>query len=569
LASCLDNIEDKNDLVKPAKCITTAKERFKTNTPRQKSIEHATPSFTNVPIGKVSIEKQVQRKSGKYRSIRKPPKVTPRLRDQPVHMPMPVKLKARKRIAKRSHRPSRTSYDPKVITDLDWANKIGRPTIAVRTGVPRAKPLPVKSMDRLESLKYEGVDKSPITRLTDLIRGFFLPSSNPTEQGNSTAPKTDPNWLRTYDLLKKLKRDMDSRMRYPGAMVGEKRMYDIVLDRAERTPTPSERSSPAAMVSIAIEWISSWPGGGQNPGSNKRTLSPRFMPIVKNKQVDNGVHSPSLFALYEDDEDTSEQRQNIASVPNLLKVAGISSGDKEKIISTLIDVSGTTGFVDNAMTVLKELNFLSPGEQREGGFIINNSIIQNHRLSDVGGPITDARERMVSAFKSLENSFLPHQKHEFDTDGMTFVGRSQVEKLLFKDQQVLNLAKEELDLDEFDRFERMTKQQREDALWSTIEHIASNASLDELTARRRARRQAKPINWLQVLEPVILSPYAFSPTFGASVLGPLVLSPFIFSPIILQPSVLSPFILSPTLGSPYILSPYVLGPFILSPVGIF
>ncbi|KAH7721146.1 Protein MLTN-9 [Aphelenchoides avenae] len=382
------------------------------------------------------------------------------------------------------------------------------------------------SLDKLAAPE----DKTPVSRVADLI-------SKLTKPEKSTSSKRIP-WIQTYKKLAELKKQLDEKEKLPGAKVYTHRMYDLVLSRDEPSMSPKERKSPRGVVRMAMDLFSSMSGDkrrSEREQSNTKFLSPRFAPLMPDKSESSRAQlSPSILAFYEEPNNT----QNVASVPQIMRFAGLGKEDREKVMEMLMDVSGASDTVSNAIDLLKGLNFFGGME----------------------GEVMAITERVVSAFTQFEKTLRPAQRSHMDKKGYAFLEKDQIEKL-YRDQGE-NLPEEALDpLSEYDTID---PDKREEALWARIERIAynlpdkiSNASI------RRFKRDNLPIS---VLKPTVLAPYMFSPVLGFSVLGPTVLSPSLFSPLILNPAVLSPYVLSPGVPMPFILSPYLLSPYVLSPL---
>uniref|UniRef100_A0A914RUC3 Uncharacterized protein n=1 Tax=Parascaris equorum TaxID=6256 RepID=A0A914RUC3_PAREQ len=168
--------------------------------------------------------------------------------------------------------------------------------------------------------------------------------------------------------------------------------------------------------------------------------------------------------------------------------------------------------------------------------------------------VLQVTKRLDELFRSLEKSFNKIQNQEIAQKGFTFLDVKQIENIL-REHGVKDAKEVEFDVEEYGR---LSRRQREEALWKRFELIAKNIS----SVHKRIKRTL-PVS---VLSPVVLAPYTFSPVVGLTVLGPVVLSPNIFSPLILNPSVLGPFVLSPAVAMPFILSPYLLSPYVLSPI---
>ncbi|KAI1711462.1 moulting cycle domain-containing protein [Ditylenchus destructor] len=430
------------------------------------------------------------------------------------------------------------------------------PNDAKRSGVK------VQSQKRLDELTARH-DKSVVSRLSNML----LELTGPKRTGEKV--QREKTWSRTYEALMRANEAMEERKKSPGSKVWERRMYDLVLDRDETSLSPKERRTPMGMMHTALQLIDRLPGQPNKTERSYKTLSPRFMPLMPDKAESstNNVLSPTILAMYNvsDGKKTDTLSYNkmdpnhIAPMPEVLSSMGMSEKDRQSIISMLMDVTRTTGHVDNGLDILQELNFMKP---------------------EVGTPLLDATERIMKAFKSLEGSFCSRQKRQIRKDGYTFLRKEQVEKLM-NDQGASNTT--EIDMTPFEVYDMMTYKEKQIALWLTIEKIANNdtspvnstvflKTKEELHIRRKRAsvilapfQFTAPFPLITTLSPLILSPFQFAPTFGAGVLGPLILSPFIFSPPILNPTIFSPFVLSPGVADPFILSPYVFGPFILGP----
>lgn len=183
-------------------------------------------------------------------------------------------------------------------------------------------------------------------------------------------------------------------------------------------------------------------------------------------------------------------------------------------------------------------------------------LVLNHLSSyGLGDKLFSASEKVAESFERLRASLKKGQTIQLDKRGFTFMEPSQLKKL--HDDQGLNEAEVKSMVDDYSK---LTKEDRENALWHSIAELAG------LRKRRWKRQSTGQFVTLSVLQPFILSPYQFAPVYGLTVLGPVVLSPNIFSPLILNPAVLSPWVLSPSVPLPFILSPYVLSPYVLNPL---
>ncbi|KAI1693829.1 glycosyl hydrolase, family 18 [Ditylenchus destructor] len=122
--------------------------------------------------------------------------------------------------------------------------------------------------------------------------------------------------------------------------------------------------------------------------------------------------SPTLFALYETPENDAT---NIASVPKILKGTGMNKKDRETVIETLMDITGTTDHVNDA------LGLLSKGTDFLG----------------INGEIFDANDRISSAYQKLGNSFNVDQSNQIDNNGFAFLEEAQLTDL-FRDQSLFH-----------------------------------------------------------------------------------------------------------------------------------
>ncbi|VDM60156.1 unnamed protein product [Angiostrongylus costaricensis] len=279
------------------------------------------------------------------------------------------------------------------------------------------------------------------------------------------------------------------------------RLDVLRLKRKGRQSVVSEKVVIPGFLKSAVDIVKSF-----NKAGNSRILSPRLVPLLPDKASSNGFLSPALFPLYKDDTE-----------PQILPIPKV-----------IMELSGARETVENAMKVLDNLSALGVGEE----------------LLRVSDEISDS-------FESLRSSFSNDQSDDLKQRGFTFMRVDQMKKL-HKEQ---GLKEPQIDA-QTEKYGRLSKSEREKALWETIAEIAG-------LRHRRSKRQIRPVT---VLSPLVLSPYQFAPVFGFTILGPVVLSPNIFSPLILNPSVLGPWVLSPSFPLPFILSPYLLSPYVLSPL---
>uniref|UniRef100_A0A914HXX1 Uncharacterized protein n=1 Tax=Globodera rostochiensis TaxID=31243 RepID=A0A914HXX1_GLORO len=493
LAECLNGIEDKKDLVLSANCLINSRKTYFLRTRQVSSFKKKNESFVHSAkslVKKRAIDKEQIKSVGKFE------------------------------LSERIKRLGRTAK-----------NKV-------------AKRAEVRQADVFENLSGKN-DRSAIIRVSNLISKLTNGGNNGSVGG--------VRWTKMFDSLVQLKKANDKRRQSPGAAVYEKRMYDLVLDKKEPSLGPKAKLSPEGLLRQGISLLQKLHNETvhREESTNYKFMSPRFAPLMPDQsKAGKSVLSPTVFALYETDKSygsngTKGQQAKgleIASIPEVLKAAGLKQQDREALLQTLMEVSGTIGH---------------------------------------------ANDRILTAYTKMEKSFEREQETELEKDGWTFIKRKQFDQLC-KDQYAEFPDDLKAKLDDFDELD---KARREESVWKRIERIARNIPdeiADKLDKRRRQkfirlhlsdknRRRMKrqspnetgpKIYWLSVLKPIVLEPYMFTPIYGLSVLGPLILSPNIFSPLILAPSVLGPWILSPAAPVPFILSPYVFGPFILSPMAM-
>uniref|UniRef100_A0A914DAI6 Uncharacterized protein n=1 Tax=Acrobeloides nanus TaxID=290746 RepID=A0A914DAI6_9BILA len=396
----------------------------------------------------------------------------------------------------------------------------------------------VKNMENLEKLNARN-DVSPVTKFSNFLQQLLTIKKQKTETPTSIG--TEKKWPKTYEVLKKLKHEMDRTKQLPGSKPYKFRMYDIVLENEEPTFSPSENKSPDGLIRQGLQMVNSIIGkertGLRKKGSTK-WLSPRFLPLMPDKmEGENEVLSPTILSFY-------KNNKTIASLPDVLETFGMTEHDRDSVLEMLMDVSGTTKNVDLGIDLLKEINFF-----------------------DIKEDVFNSNERVVANFEKLENSLSFNQQKHLDKNGFTIMEQHQMEKF-YRDQGLNN----EIDLTSFECHKNYTKQQTEHALWLTIEEIAQNLTS---TVRKRQKRFfltvpedvefARETGGVDFARPILLAPFAFAPLFGFAILGPIILSPMLFSPSLINPTLLSPIILSPGVAVPEVLSAYAFGPFILSP----
>uniref|UniRef100_A0A914H1X3 Uncharacterized protein n=1 Tax=Globodera rostochiensis TaxID=31243 RepID=A0A914H1X3_GLORO len=357
-------------------------------------------------------------------------------------------------------------------------------------------------------------DKSVGSRITNLLVKLI---------GGRRGERTNERWQNVYGRLRRVVGEIERRKKFPGSKVFEKRMYDIVLDREEPSMSPEDRHSHVGLLQDGLKLIDlAIANRTKSSLHNVRLFSPRFMPLTPDKGGslhNNSLLSPTLLAMYDEHDNGA-----IGNVPEMLRKAGVGEEERLGLIGTLMGVMGTTDKVEQTLELFRDLNVFN------------------------------------------EDSLDVQQKEQCEQNGYTFARKEQIEKLL-RDQAV-DLGKLP-ELARFDVYDRMSLEEKEFALWASIEQIASgsalgqpqNGTLDGHLPQRRVKRTFAT----RVREPVILSPFAFTPIHGLAVLGPTILSPNSFSPSVLAPTILSPHILSPNIFRPQILSPTLMSPAILSP----
>uniref|UniRef100_A0A1I7S4B7 Uncharacterized protein n=1 Tax=Bursaphelenchus xylophilus TaxID=6326 RepID=A0A1I7S4B7_BURXY len=395
--------------------------------------------------------------------------------------------------------------------------------------------LQIQRVPKSKGLK-EMKDRSPVTRIANLISSFA--------SGNSTEDAEEKNrlieWKQTYDRLLGLKKKFEDQERKPGASVYNMRMYDLVLDKKTPSVSPKESRTPQGLLQMAMSLFNQI--GGEDKKSvresmNLNVLSPRFAPVMPDKAgATNMGMSPSFLSFYEDD----GNKNNIASIPKLLRMAGMEKTDRDVMLGALMKASGVNNIVDEAMGFLENINFLSMKDE-----------------------VVDATEKIAEIYEELESSFNEKQNKHLEDHGFTFLEDNQLDQLYSRDE--LDFPKEAVN---FSNYKNTSTAQKMEALWLTIEKIAFNNITDPPSpdAHFRFNRHKRSLEVPSVLAPVVLAPYMFAPALGLTVLGPVVLSPSVFSPLILNAAVLSPYVLSPGVGMPFILSPYLLSPYVLSPL---
>uniref|UniRef100_A0A915EMV2 Uncharacterized protein n=1 Tax=Ditylenchus dipsaci TaxID=166011 RepID=A0A915EMV2_9BILA len=391
-------------------------------------------------------------------------------------------------------------------------------------------------------------DVSPISRVTNLVSKFHsfpFPSESISKTSSQEDQQSKIKWTKMYSTLLELKKQNDEKKRSPGAKAYDLRMFDLVLGNKEATLSPKQKKSPEGLLQMGLDLIDK---------------IPRFAPLMPDKSDSSNAHlSPTILAFYE-----SEKNKNndIASVPKVLQAMGMNENDREHVLELLMDVTGTSNHVEDALGLLiNGTNFFGTFLYRRRNF--------------------SANDRISAAYNRLEKSLKPEQSAQIDDTGFGYLERHQIQSLI-KDQKA-NIPDESLTAKDYVETDPVKQEQ---ALWRRIERIAKNIPddiADKLDARRLARsphfsaykklrmkRQGFPEP--SVLKPIVLAPFMFSPTYGLVVLGPvvclhrpLVMAPFILTPYVLSPNVLNPYVLCPDVLSPMVLGGSILSPSVASP----
>ncbi|VDN94701.1 unnamed protein product [Brugia pahangi] len=367
----------------------------------------------------------------------------------------------------------------------------------------------VKQVDKMPAMHDSTVKKTPVQQMAKFISVMLS-----GKEANAA------NWMKTYEHITQIKKQMDQQWEESSAKVYNLRLFDLVLGSRAKV-----QSKYKDFLSMAFDLLNGINENGKN-NLNFRFLSPRVMPVMPDKmQSEKRVLSPSIMSFYKDD-----SPDNIISLPKLLEKSGMAEKDRQAVLEMIMDVSGAHIAIEMTLDVLNKTNVFD--------------------LDDI---IFETTKRINEAFKDLKKSFSIEQKNDMKSRGFTFLEASQLKQILHQ-QGVNELNDVNFNLK---NYEQLNRKEQEEMLWKNIERIAENKTEE----RYRNKRETVPI-----LPATILAPFMFSPTFGLSILGPVVLSPSIFSPLILNPSILSPYILSPGVFLPFLISPYILSPYILSPL---
>uniref|UniRef100_A0A914HFY0 Uncharacterized protein n=1 Tax=Globodera rostochiensis TaxID=31243 RepID=A0A914HFY0_GLORO len=477
LATCLNNIEDKRDLVMSSQCLVKFRKNFLNGISQGK---RKIDKVTN--IGGFAVE-QSNEKVQKSRAS--------------------FKQNAISRIRRSSQFDQRNTK-----TDIEWGKRLGR-VLNERNAkkldrfkkarqleqwkklhdINKIKIKQTQSQDKLPSR----ADRSALFKISNLIDKFFGNDEKAEDKKDNALPK----WPQLYDALVKIKAMNDQKRKSPGARVYEMRMYDLVLGRDEPSLSPKEMKTGNGILKMGIQLLNKL-RNTTGTNSNLKMMSPRFAPlmpeaIVPNDEAnDKNNLSPTILALYE--LDTDQRTENVpesaaSSLPQLLKLLGVNSQDREALLHTLLDVSGSVGHVQKAMDTLKALNFF-----------------------EIEPDLIDANKRIVDAFTTMEQTFDEEQQQEMQKEGWTFLRQSQYDKLCM-DQY----AQFPDDLrSNFQQISQMTREAREAMLWKRIERISRNIPdeiADKLDRRKmekfarlagqKRRKRQQPVGGISALNPSI------------------------------------------------------------------
>ncbi|KAI1717016.1 moulting cycle domain-containing protein [Ditylenchus destructor] len=342
-----------------------------------------------------------------------------------------------------------------------------------------------------------------------------------------------------------------------------RRMLDIVTDgdKSVRKPTqlsdrippnlfPAPEKVPPLLRSLYTTLLDEI---NNHNGSqlSYQLLSPKFASLVRDRNLPNEesssknqLLSPNLFPLYNPDADTENSdadNHDILPVPKLLEAAGFSRDDKSAALELIMEASGASELVSDAMKLVKD----------QGSKL--------NLMDDIEG-VTGL---VANKFRELKNRITPRQHQDLDKRKYTFMDKDQMD-FMYSDKALFPGLPSELPHQLFGYGKNWTESDRLTFIKDFVHSMAGSSKVKR-QSNSGSGGGDNAVEEEKLQGGVILSPFAFSPTvLQLTVLGPIILSPSVFSPAILGPAVLSPPILSPQVGNPLILSPYVLGPNILS-----
>ncbi|CAD5221489.1 unnamed protein product [Bursaphelenchus okinawaensis] len=340
LAYCLNKIDDKKDLQQSAVCLVKARKRHNlatklniNNTNKKKNDLKTNIKTSNIHMqykttDAPSFNNYIHQHIHKIK-ITKVPKYA-LLRRQKLFLPLsrPVRLRG-------VHRQKRSSRFT---------------TFKERESDENKEKIVVKTVDKLTKLK-DVKDKNYVNRIINLLSSF---ADNSTDNTKNKAVE----WKQTYDRLLKLKQRFQEKEKEPGARVYSMRMYDLVLDRKTPSMTRKQSRSPQGLLQMAMTLFNQV--GGQEhknlrESMNLNILSPRIASVMPEKSGASDMSlSPSVLSFYE-----SNDKNDIASIPKLLKIAGVGKTERDALLAALMKFSGANKVVDEAVAFLDNINFMS------------------------------------------------------------------------------------------------------------------------------------------------------------------------------------------------------------------
>uniref|UniRef100_A0AC35FQT0 Uncharacterized protein n=1 Tax=Panagrolaimus sp. PS1159 TaxID=55785 RepID=A0AC35FQT0_9BILA len=401
----------------------------------------------------------------------------------------------------------------------------------------KEKQFKIITKNQLNNLSPQQKSDNPIiSSITNVIREFTSENSENKEEekGNEHL-----KWTKTYNRLMKVRKAIDEQKRVPGAKVYEHRMYDLVLERDEPSLSPSERRSPQGILHESMKLLGDLTAKSNGSAPYTRLFSPRFMPLMplnEGKRQPETYLSPTIMAMYDEPNKTNEVI--VGNVPKTMNALGVTKKDQGKIMQLLMDFTKTNTYIDESLKIYEVLGMFD---------------------EDIGEPILSATEKIMGSFKNLEKGLFLNQKEALENQGFAFLKKEQMQTVL-KDQEI---PEGEIDLADFDIYDKMSDEEMEISLWKTIENIANNKTNVLRPSETHIRQKRDKICFVC---PTVLSPLLFTVQTGILIIGPLVISPTAFAPPILNPSIMAPWLMSPGIFDPLILSPYILTPFILGPL---
>uniref|UniRef100_A0A1I7RW18 DNA-directed RNA polymerase n=1 Tax=Bursaphelenchus xylophilus TaxID=6326 RepID=A0A1I7RW18_BURXY len=434
LARCLDKIEDRKDLEESAKCLVRSRKSSlskKRKRTEEDSGEEWVGGFrqddSNGVTKRKAFREVLGQQTSKEANVTKIPRIA-LLRRRVVNGIRKSQRRGNRR--KRSSRWTRFG-------DLD--NEPDN-TLKVRN---------VTKSGGLRGAK----ERSPVSRVADLISMIAMGNVTVDEAAKTKAVE----WKQTYDRLLNLKKVFEKKEEEPGARIYSMRMYDIVLDRKTPTMSPKESRTPQGLIQMAMTLFNQL-GGDKNremrESMNTNVLSPRFAPVMRDKARSTNMNlSPTILSFYEDE----ENKNNIASIPKLLKSAGVEGKDREVMLGALMKASGATDVVNDAINFLDGINFF-------GKFLTCFRKCMKDEVFEV-------TERVAGVYEELEASFHQRQHDSLEKEGFTFMDDKQLEQLY--NSEKLSLPDKAKSLN---NLKNTTIAQKMEALWLTIEQIASGKS---------------------------------------------------------------------------------------------